>query len=116
MKNSFVEMLLSQKHLPFPIKCMPFFDKEKILKAICAFLNAQGGWIVLGIDNEYNVVGLENIEIESEIQKEITNYISPLPLVYLQRETYNNEEIILITIKGSLPPYSYKNRYYIIIL
>jgi len=114
MENSFVEMLLSQKHLPSPVKCISRPDTDTIAKTICAFLNAQGGWIVIGVDDNHNYVGIKDVEIESKIQYEITNNISPLPLVYVQKESYKSERIILITvIKGSLQPYSYKNKYYI---
>lgn len=114
MESSFVEMLLSQKHLPSPVKCISHADTDTIAKTICAFLNAQGGWIVVGIDDEHDYVGIKDVEIENKIQYEITNNISPLPLVYVQKESYEGEQIILITvIKGSLQPYSYKNKYYI---
>ena len=107
MESSFVEMLLSQKHLPSPVKCISHADTDTIAKTICAFLNAQGGWIVVGIDDEHDYVGIKDVEIENKIQYEITNNISPLPLVYVQKESYEGEQIILITvIKGSLQPYS----------
>ena len=115
MENSFVEMLFLQKHLPLPIECIDLPDIERISKTICAFLNDKGGWIVVGVDGEYNAVGLNSFEIEDKIQKEVTNNISPLPLVYVQREVYNAKNVILVTIiKGSLPPYLYRNRYYIV--
>ena len=107
-------MLLSQKHLPSPVECVSTPNTEKIAKSICALLNAQGGWVIIGVDNKYNCVGIEDWEIEKEIQNEITNNIFPMPLVYVQRESYKSKIVILITvIKGSLPPYSYKNKYYI---
>lgn len=114
MDKSFVGMLLSQKHLPSPVKYVSQPNTEKIAKSICALLNAQGGWVVIGVDDKHNCVGIENWGIEKEIQNEITNNIFPLPLVYVQKESYKGKTVILITvIKGSLPPYSYKNKYYI---
>ena len=114
MDNSFIEMLLSQKHLPSPVECISLPNIEKISKSICALLNAQGGWVVIGIDDKYNCVGIENLGIEKDIQNEITNNIYPLPLVYVQKELYHGKTVILITVmKGSLTPYSYKNKYYI---
>ena len=114
MESSFVEMLLSQKHLPSPVECVSRPNKEKIAKSICALLNAQGGWVIIGVDDKYDSIGIEDLGIEKEIQSEITNNIFPMPLVYVQRESYKNKIVILITvIKGSLPPYSYKNKYYV---
>ena len=114
MDKSFVEMLLSQKHLPSPVECVSSPNTEKIAKSICALLNAQGGWVIIGVDDKYDSIGIEDLGIEKEIQSEITNNIFPMPLVYVQRESYKNKIVILITvIKGSLPPYSYKNKYYV---
>lgn len=114
MDRSFVEMLLSQKHLPSPVKCVSQPDTVQIAKLICALLNSQGGWIIVGVDDKYNCVGIDNMEIEKEVQNEITNNIFPLPLVYVQKEFYKGKTVLLITIiRGSLPPYSYKNNYYI---
>lgn len=114
MESSFIEMLLSQKHLPLPVECVSHSDTEKIAKSICALLNAQGGWVIVGVDDKHDCVGTGNPEIEKDIQREITNNIFPLPLVYVQKELYKGKNAVLITvIKGSLPPYSYKNRYYV---
>ena len=114
MDRSFVEMLLSQKHLPSPVKCVSQPDTVQIAKSICALLNSQGGWIIVGVDDKYNCVGIDIMEIEKEVQNEITNNIFPLPLVYVQKEFYKGKTVLLITIiRGSLPPYSYKNNYYI---
>jgi ATP-dependent DNA helicase RecG len=114
MESSFVEILLLQKHLPSPVRCVSNCDIEKISEIICAFLNDKGGWIVVGIDDEGNYIGVKDDEIGKELQLEIINYISPLPLVYIQKELYKDKLVILVTVvKGSLPPYSYKGRYYI---
>ena len=114
MDRSFVEMLLSQKHLPLPVECVALPNAEKIAKSICALLNAQGGWVIIGVDDKYNSIGIEKNEFEKEIQSEIINNIFPMPLVYVQKELYKDKAVVLLTvIKGSLPPYSYKNKYYI---
>lgn len=114
MESSFVEILLLQKHLPSPVRCVSNCEIEKISEIICAFLNDKGGWIVVGIDDKGNYIGVNDDEINKELQLEITNHISPLPLVYIQKELYKDKSVILVTVvKGSLPPYSYKGRYYI---
>lgn len=109
-----MEILLLQKHLPSPVRCVSNCEIEKISEIICAFLNDKGGWIVVGIDDKGNYIGVNDDEINKELQLEITNHISPLPLVYIQKELYKDKSVILVTVvKGSLPPYSYKGRYYI---
>ena len=107
-------MLLSQKHLPSPVECVPRPNVVHIAKSICAMLNGQGGWVIIGVDDKYNSVEIDELEIKKTIQKEITNSIFPLPLVYVESEVFKENPVVLITvIKGSLPPYSYKNKYYI---
>ena len=114
MESNFIEMLLKQEHLPSPVECFGVFNLETISETICAFLNMQGGWIILGVDKNNNATGIHDNDVLDKLQFTLTNDISPLPLVYLQKETYQDKEVILITvIKGSIPPYSYKGRYYI---
>ena len=114
MDNNFLEMLLAQKALPGNIKCIGKVNIDKIAKSICAFLNGQGGWIVVGIDDKHNYMDIDVSDTIAKIQYEITNNIAPLPLVYVQKESYKSNNVVLITVsKGSLPPYSYMGKYYI---
>lgn len=115
MQTSFLDTLLGAKILPLPVKYIGNADVEVIAETICALLNGQGGWIVVGIDDECDYVGLDYNKTKVEVQRELTNNIAPLPLVYLQEDTYKGNDVMLITVlKGSLPPYSYKGKYFII--
>lgn len=114
MDNNFLELLLSQKALPAPIECVGKVSIHKIAQNICAFLNGQGGWIVVGIDDNHNPVDINVSEAIAKIQYELTNNIAPLPLVYIQKESYKGKDVVLVTIpKGSLPPYSYIGKYFV---
>lgn len=116
MDNNFIDLLLTQKALPSPVKCFGEPNIETISKAICAYLNAQGGWIIVGVDDNHNPTNINEVIVMEQIQCEVTNNIAPLPLVYIQKETYRKQGTILITvIKGSIPPYSFKGKYYIAI-
>lgn len=114
MESNFLELLLSQKVLPANIESIGKVKIDKIAQSICAFLNGQGGWIVVGIDDNHNYVNINVSDAISKIQYELTNNIAPLPLVYIQKESYKGNDVVLITIpKGSLPPYSFKGEYYV---
>lgn len=114
MNDSFIDSLLTQKVLPTPIKCFGGPDLCEIAKTICAFLNEQGGWIVVGIADELNHVEINDSEVIAQIQNEITKHIAPLPMVYIQKETYKGASVVLVTVlKGSLPPYTFKGKYYV---
>lgn len=113
MDNNLVNTLLTAKILPVPVKCFGVLDLQEIAMTICAFLNGEGGWIVVGVDDNKQPT---DIDIEKGcrlIQHELTHSIIPLPLVYVQEDVFNDAKVILLTVtKGSLAPYSYKGKYY----
>ena len=114
MDNNFITSLLTQKVLPSPVECFAHPNKEVISKTIVAFLNGQGGWIVVGVDENHKPTDFNEKETLENIQYEVANNIAPLPLVYIQEVNFDGHTVILITVvKGSLPPYSYKGKYYI---
>lgn len=111
--NSFIRALANQSHLPLPLVFFEGLNTENLSKQICAFLNDNGGWIIIGINDNGKCVGTTP-ELAEEIQSCIVSNINPLPLVYVQTEEEDGKTIVLITVlKGSLPPYSYKGRFYI---
>lgn len=115
MEDSFVKALLSQQHLPLPVLCIEEGVVEPIVRTICACLNGVGGWIVVGIDEKHHNAGQLSADLADKIMAEITHCMMPLPLVYVHREVYNGADVVLVTIpQGSLPPYTYKGRYYVL--
>lgn len=114
MRNSnFIKALINQSHLPLPLVFFKGLNTENLSKQICAFLNGDGGWIILGINDKGVCVGTES-GLANKIQSSIVENINPLPLVYVQTENEDGKTIVLITVlKGSLPPYSYKGRFYV---
>lgn len=113
--TGFIDALLSQAHLPLPLYCMARMNREQLLKTICAYLNADGGWIVVGVDDEKNVLGIES-STSKYVQDAIVDGICPLPLVYVQEDVIDDKHLLLVTVmKGSLSPYTYKGAYYVMI-
>lgn len=111
--SNFIRALAGQIHLPLPLALFEGINIENLSKQICAFLNAEGGWIIVGINDKGECVGTEPW-LADAIQSSIVANINPLPLVYVQTEEENGNTIVLITVlKGSLPPYSYKGCFYI---
>ncbi len=112
---SFIKDIIYQKHLPLPLISAPSYDKDRIMMEVCALLNAGGGWISLGVDEGGILIGLPENYSTVALQQEITDKISPIPLVYVQDEVCEGKRIALLTVmKGGLPPYSYMGRYYIL--
>ena len=115
MDNSFVKALLSQPHLPSPVFCYADATVETIAKKVCACLNEAGGWIVVGVNADHHSVAIDAPTFANNVQKEITEGILPLPLVYVQQDVFEDRAVVLITIpKGSLTPYTYRARYYVL--
>lgn len=113
INNNFIQSLLAQK-TDVPLSRFRELDMHAILSTICAFLNGDGGWIVVGVDNNNNVVDVPNLNA-AYVSTEVTKNISPMPLVYVQQELWQERLILLITvIKGQRAPYSINGRYYII--
>ena len=111
---SFITDIINQEHLPLPLRRVPSYEINRIMMEVCALLNAGGGWVVIGISEDGMVVGLPKEYSTLTLQQELTNKISPVPLVYVQDEVFDGKKIALLTVmKGGLPPYSYMGRYYI---
>jgi ATP-dependent DNA helicase RecG len=112
--KSFIKELIDQQEnnsLEFKVG----WNEEAILKTICAFLNTEGGWIIVGY-NQKEVIDLPNITEQNvkELKQKALERIFPQPLVYVQLETINDKSIVLLNVlKGSRQPYSYLNKYFI---
>jgi len=111
---SFIKDLIRQEHLPLPLYFIAEYDRDIVLKSICAFLNGEGGWIVVGLSSDGMFVGVPNDNVVDNLQQSITYAISPIPLVYIQDEQIDGKTVLLLTImKGSLGPYTFNGKFYV---
>ncbi|MFN8395727.1 MAG: ATP-binding protein [Bacteroidia bacterium] len=113
-KNSFIDELLKQKGTT-QIVFLRDFDAVAILQTICAFLNGDGGWILVGHNGKklYGLPGVDDASVE-RLQADVYREISPMPLVYVQSETYDDQQVILINVlKGARQPYSLRGKFYV---
>jgi ATP-dependent DNA helicase RecG len=113
-QGTFVEALLSQSKSVIRLKTFASYEREEVMKTICAYLNGQGGWLVIGIDRDKILSSVDTQSIVIDIQQCAVSGINPLPLVYVHEEVYRGGQVVLVTVmKGGLPPYSYQSKYYI---
>jgi ATP-dependent DNA helicase RecG len=112
--NSFINELVRQQD-DGQIKFLTEFDITHILESICAFLNGEGGWIVIGHTGKKLVGAPELTENDIKHLKEnINDRIFPQPLVYAQREEYEHKVVALVNVlKGARQPYSFDKKYYV---
>ena len=114
MENSFIiENLLQQKQgVRLEFKAKPNIDA--IAKSITSFINTQGGDLVVGIDDNKIVLGIENAQQQSiAIQDALVELIKPTAPISVQVINYEKKEVILISVwEGAKKPYQYKGAIY----
>ncbi len=74
-----------------------FTTPEKIAREIIAFANTKGGYVIFGVDDDKEVVGVDSEKSESEMIKDAAeNYCEP-PLDYLIDfvELYGKELVVV---------------------
>lgn len=83
---------------------------SNIGREICAFANAKGGRIILGVDDNGRIVGVNNHnKLKSEMQATARNIEPPL---LLDIETVNDILVVKVP-EGKNKPYSVNGRFYI---
>lgn len=73
-----------------------FTTSEKIAREMIAFANTKGGYLIFGVDDDREVVGVDSEKSESEMIKDAAeNYCEP-PLVYSIDflEVYGKEVVV----------------------
>lgn len=97
------------------VRCYRRCKKNKLEKEVVSFLNANGGNLFIGVDNDGNVVGnLGNIdELQLQIKDRIKNNIYPVTvgLYDIEVREYENKKYIQIVIaSGNEKPYYLKKK------
>ena len=114
MENSFIiENLLQQKKgVRLEFKERP--DIDAIAESITSFINTQGGDLVVGIDENKKVLGIENVHQQSAlIRNALVDLIKPTAPVSVQTICYKGIDVILISVwEGAKKPYQYKDVIY----
>ncbi len=83
-------------HCEFKLR---FSSHEKIAKEIIAFANTKGGYMLFGVDDDKNIVGVESEKSETELILEaINNYCEP-PVDYkIEFMEFNSREVVILQI------------------
>ena len=88
--------------------------KEDIAKALCGFLNADGGTVLIGVQDDGNVIGVNDAEKqESDLKNYLFGSIIPEAPITILTEIIGNKTIILAKVwNGSKPPYVFNGTIY----
>ena len=82
---------------------------EEIYKEVIAFANTDGGVIYIGIDNEGNAVGIENMdESYTRITNGIRDAIMPDVTMFVKYSIQDNRVVRITVGEGSYKPYYLK--------
>jgi len=74
---------------------------KNIAQLICAFANADGGYIILGVSDPSNIVGLSSDFHANTIVNKAVELLTPKPSVQHQYIGYGNKNIYVIQIENS---------------
>ena len=88
--------------------------KEDIAKTLCAFLNADGGTVLIGVQNEGDVIGVKDAnKQESDLKNYLFGSIIPEAPITISTEKIGNKSILLAKVwNGSKPPYIFNGTIY----
>jgi predicted HTH transcriptional regulator len=84
-----------------------FTTPEKIAREMIAFANTKGGYVIFGVDDDKEVVGVDSEKAESEMIKDAAeNYCEP-PLDYLIDfiELYGKELVVVSIPESDFKPH-----------
>jgi len=86
--------------------------RDEHFKVISAFANANGGNLIIGVDDDGSPVGIKNSKkLLEDIPNKIRNKLGIIPSVNIEKR--KNKEVIKVIIKPSSVPISYDGKYYI---
>lgn len=86
--------------------------RDEHLKVISAFTNADGGNLIIGVDDDGNPIGIKNSKkLLENIPNIVRNKLGIIPSVNIEKR--RDKEIVKVVIKPSSVPISYDGKYYI---
>ncbi len=79
-----------------------FSSPEKIAREMMAFANTKGGYIIFGVDDDKEIIGVESEKSESELIKDAAlNYCEPPLEYYIEYIEYIGKELVIAAVPES---------------
>ena len=89
--------------------------RSSLADEIAAFANAKGGVILIGVDDDSEIIGLERTEL-NEIEKAVVEIcqdsIDPMVLIYTEKVRIDDKNILIIEVQRSLFVHKTANGYF----
>jgi ATP-dependent DNA helicase RecG len=110
----YIQSLLKEKE-GSQLEFIESFNYKRIAESVCAFLNTQGGRIIVGVNQKKEPVLKQEISQEyNELIRYIYDAVTPESLIGIRKEEYKNHPLVLIeVIEGTTKPYSINNQSFI---
>jgi ATP-dependent DNA helicase RecG len=112
--NEYIQSLLRDKE-GNQLEFIESFNYKRIAETVCAFLNTQGGRILVGVNPKKELVLENEISEEfNELRRFIYDAVIPESLIGIRKEEYKSRPLVLIeVIEGTTKPYSVTNQSFI---
>lgn len=112
MENNFIINNLLQKDESVRLELKTTAHITSIAKTITAFINTQGGDILIGVSDNKEIIGVENANrLRNRIQHQLIDSIIPNAPISSQVIRYKGKDLILISVwEGANKPYQYKGQ------
>lgn len=113
LNNLIIKNLLNQES--GNVIFIPKYSKMLIAQSVVSLLNTKNGDILIGVDDERKVIGLDDIEqYAQEIMDFLQNAIVPNPPLTVSVCHYNRKDILLISVwEGAQKPYSFDKKIFV---
>lgn len=87
---------------------------KSLLKTVSAFANFHDGRIVIGINDDKTLIGVDNPEeLRLNIENSINDNLEPCPYYEISTKTIDDKTILIISVyKGDNTPYTVNNKAY----
>lgn len=109
MDNSFIIDNLLNQNRSESLEFKTDLSYEGIAKLVTFMLNRRGGDILIGVDEQKRVVGLDSIMDAGDLLKKLTRDIQPSAPIDVQNVVYDGKQLLMVRVwEGSQKPYSYK--------
>ena len=113
MDNTFIIDNLLRQNESDSLVFRVSMTKDSIAKTVTAMLNTHGGDILVGVNDNKEVVGVRSQTSASRLLNDLTSDIQPSAPIDVQNVVYQEKNLLLIRVwEGSQKPYSYKGVIY----
>ena len=114
MDNTFIIDNLLRQNKSESLDYRTTMTTDSIAKAVTVMLNTHGGDILVGVDENKNIVGLKSHVNSTRLLHHLTSNINPSAPIDVQNIVYDGKKILLVRVwEGFQKPYSYKGVIYL---